>query len=77
MAPSRSISVWMDGIRELCGAMVNRNRKSSHYGAIAFDFSPGGLDIKTHPKFSFARFILPSLREGGQAGELVIFAAVK
>ena len=67
----------MDGIRELYGAMVNRNRKSFHYSAIAFDFSLDGMDIKTHPKFSFARFILPSLREGGQGGELIIFAAVK
>ena len=44
MAPSRSISVWMDGIRELYSAMVNRNRKSFHYGAIAFDFSLDGRD---------------------------------
>ena len=57
--------------------MVNRNRKSFHYGAIAFDFSLDGLDIKTHPKFSLARFILPSLREGEQGGELKIFAVVK
>ena len=55
----------------------NRNRKSFHYGTIAFDFSLDELDIKTHPKFSFARFILPSLQEGGKGGELKIFTAVK